>query len=89
MIKNIYIISIFALTLSNCSSNNNETPTQVDSENIGSLEYIDEFIIPVQDIEGAEIGGFGRDRHSDADGTLGILGALATLFRQSATESIE
>lgn len=59
MFKTLYII--FFLLLLSCSSNTNSTSVTkpIDQENsISELTYIDEFVIPTQDIEGVPIGGF-------------------------------
>lgn len=51
---------------SGCSSNNNDNTSQTSSDTIGQLIYIDEFIIPVDDVDGFPVGGLsGIDYHND------------------------
>ncbi|WP_109300111.1 esterase-like activity of phytase family protein [Aquimarina sp. AU474] len=60
---------ILALLFTSCSSNNNNTDSTpiVDNQNtISAIEFIDEFVIPVQEINGVPIGGLsGIDYHNN------------------------
>ncbi len=64
MLKPISSYFLIILLFINCSSsNNNDSNTDnpspvVDSNTISSIEFIDEFVIPNQEIEGVPIGGF-------------------------------
>ncbi|WP_206604209.1 esterase-like activity of phytase family protein [Aquimarina sediminis] len=66
MLKNFFL---FVLVFCSCSSTNNDSETNIDTDptpttpvneqsTISSLEYIDEYIIPDQEIGGVPIGGF-------------------------------
>ncbi len=73
MIQTIKKVFIFILLSWGCSSNNttenhsntDNTPSEHNQNTISSIEFIDEFIIPDQEMNGVPIGGFsGIDYHN-------------------------
>ena len=64
----LFLLVLFTF-LCSCSSNNNETnpdAPDTDTNTISGLEFIDEFVIPSQDIEGVPFGGLsGIDYHNN------------------------
>ncbi|MBQ4821367.1 esterase-like activity of phytase family protein [Aquimarina sp. MMG016] len=60
MLKTIFSFISIVLLLSNCScnNNNNNTPTPIiDQNTISTIQFIDEFVIPDQEIDNVLIGG--------------------------------
>ncbi len=67
MIQRLNTLFVIVLLCASCSSNNNNpdtTPVTDNQNTISAIEFIDEFVIPVQDINGVPVGGLsGIDYH--------------------------